>query len=183
MEFWKTFFPGVVAANMAALICPAGAQTSYQDEPSHPALTVYVQASDARFDSYLYVKKQISSDNRVESTDELFFIPRSNSKEREREFADWRRKFNLIVSAATLSDSVQPIISHIKEEFRRANSAAECWSVDYKRERRITITLIGSASEAAIENEYRAASKDFLANPKNFTCKYAHQVEPSAPEQ
>ncbi len=52
-----------------------------------------------------------------------------------------------------------------------ANLAAECWLVDHNKERRITITIIGSASKAAIDNEYRAASKDFFANPKNFTYK------------
>jgi len=86
-----------------------------------------------RFDSYLYVKKVIPSNN-PDSSDDFFYIPRSNSKEREREFADWRRKFNLIVSAATLSESVQPKISHVKEEFSRANSAAECWTEDKNKE-------------------------------------------------
>ena len=110
------------------------------------------------------------------SSDEFFYIPHANSKERERELADWRRKFNLVVSAAALSDAAQSKITHVKEEFSKANSAAECWAVDNNRQRRITITIIGSASETAMENEYKAASRDFFANPKNFTCKYTYKV-------
>ena len=169
---------GVLVANFVATMSPAGAQAGSQ-ALAYP-LTVYVQASDARFDSYLYVKKNIAPNGRPDSSDEFFYIPRSNSKEREREQADWRRKFHLIVSAATLSESVQPKISHVMEEFSRATSAAECWTVDNNKQRRITITVIGSASETTIENEYKAASRDFFANPRNFTCKY--KVAPSTPE-
>jgi hypothetical protein len=178
MHIRKTFF-GAVAA-IAAVIGPAGAQANPQGEPSHPLITVYVQASDARFDSYFYVKKNMSPNKRLESSDEFFFIPRSNSKEREKEFADWRRKFGLIVSAATLSESVQPKISHVKEEFGRATHAAECWAEDKNKERRITITIIGSADQNLIENEYKTASRDFFANPKNFMCTY--KLGPSASE-
>jgi hypothetical protein len=182
MLFRKTFFAGVLAANIAAVFSPAGAQTNPQDEPSHSPITVYVQASDARFDSYLYVRKKISPNNEPGSPDEFFYIPRSNSKERERELADWRRKFNLVVSAATLSEGAQSKISHVKEEFSRANGAAECWAVDNNKQRRITITIIGSASEIAMENEYKAASRNFFANPKNFTCKYTYTVGSSIRE-
>src|SRR5437763_3798174 len=103
----KTFIAGVLAANIAVVISPASAQTNYQDEPSHALMTVYVQASDARFDSYLYLKKKISRNDEPGSSDEFFYIPHANSKERERELADWRRKFNLVVSAAALSDAAQ----------------------------------------------------------------------------
>jgi hypothetical protein len=181
MYFWKASFSGALAASMAAISSVACAQASLQDAPPHPFVTVYVQASDARFDAYLYVKKKVFLDNGPASSDEFFYIPRSNSKEREKELADWRRKFNLIVSAATLSENVQPKISHVKEEFSRANSAAECWTVDHRKERRITVTMIGSASETAIENEYTAVSREFFADAKNFTCKFAHEVAPSTP--
>jgi hypothetical protein len=168
-------------AGMAALIGRAGAQDIAPDAASHPAMTVYVQVSDARFDSYLLVKKTIFADKAI-SSDQFFYIPRPNSRGRERELAEWRRHFNLIVSAATLAESVQPKISQIKEEFRRANRAAECWTVDRNKERRITITLIGSADKMAIEREYRAASRDFLANPNSFACKYTYKLGPSASE-
>jgi hypothetical protein len=88
----------------------------------------------------------------------------------------------MIVSAATLSEGVQSRISRIKDDFGRADRAAECWTVDNNKERRITVTIIGSASGAAIEHEYQAVSRDFLANPKSFTCKYAYKVDPSAPQ-
>jgi hypothetical protein len=179
MDLRKRFRAEVLAAMIAAPMSSAGAQTDQQDAPSHPAITVYIQAADARFDSYLYVKKNLSPGSQSDRSDEFFYIPRGNSKEREKELANWRRQFNLIVSAATLSESVQPKITHVKEQFSRASSAAECWTVDNKRERRIT--MIGSASKTAIENEYRAASRDFLANPENFTCKYTYQTDPSEP--
>jgi hypothetical protein len=135
-------------------------------------LTVYVQVSDARFDSYLLVRKNTAVDEGNNTSDDFFYIPPPDSKEREREFADWRRKFRLIVSAATLSGGVQPKIARVKEEFSRADHASECWTVDHGNERRITITVIGSADEATIKNEYQAASRDFLADPRSFTCKY-----------
>jgi len=172
----------IVTANIAASMSPVSAQTSRQGESLHPPITVYVQVSDARFDAYLHVKKTISANNESDSSDEFFYIPRSNSKEKEKESADWRRKFNLIVSAATLSESVRSKMSHVKEEFSRANRAAECWTVDNNKERRITITIIGSASATAIENELRVASSDFFANPQNFTCKYTYQIGSSTPE-
>jgi hypothetical protein len=183
MNSRKPFFAAVLAADIAAVMSPAGAQTGPQDVPSHPPITVYVQASDARFDSYLYVKKNIFPNNEADSSDEFFYIAPSNSKERERELANWRRRFNLIVSAATLSESVQPKISHVKAEFSRANSAAECWTEDKNKERRITITMIGSASKTAMENEYRAVSKDFFASPENYICKYTYHVDPSTPQR
>jgi hypothetical protein len=179
MDVRNRLLAGVLAATAAATIGPADAQTNAQDQPSHPPITVYVQVSDARFDSYLYVKKDVASNSERDGSEEFFFIPRATSKDREKEFADWRRRFNLIVSAATLSDSVQPKIAHVKEEFAKASAAAECWTVDNNRERRITITVIGSASESVIENEYRAASRDFRANPRNFTCKYSYRVDSS----
>jgi hypothetical protein len=67
---------------------------------------------------------------------------------------------------------VLPKIAHVKEEFSRADHAAECWTLDHGNERRITITVIGSADEAAIENEYQAASRNYFADPRSFTCKY-----------
>jgi hypothetical protein len=183
MKIRKAFIAEVLAANIAAVIGPASAQTIPQDEPSRSPVIVYVQASDARFESYLYLKKSLAPDHAPASSDEFFYIPLSNSKERERELANWRRKFNSIVSAATLSERVQPKISHVKDEFSRAISAAECWTVDNNRERRITITMIGSANKAAMENEYKAASRDFFANPANFTCKYTYKLDSSTPEQ
>jgi hypothetical protein len=182
MNIILTFLSGILAANIAALIGPAGAQTSPPGESPHPATTVYVQVADARFDSYLFFKKEMPADNKADNSDELFYIPHFNSKEREKELADWRRRFNSIVSAATLSERVQRRMSQIREEFSRAESAAECWQVDHNRERRITITVVGSDSEAAIQNEYRAASRDFSAVANRFTCKYTHKVGLSAPE-
>jgi hypothetical protein len=182
MNINPTVFSGILAATIAALVSPAGAQTSPPAESSHPAMTVYVQVADARFDSYLFLKRDIAVENKADSSDELFYIPHFNSKEREKELADWRRRFNSIVSAATLSERVQRKMSQIKEEFSRAESAAECWQVDHNRERRITVTIVGSDSEAAIQNEYRAASRDFSAVPNRFTCKYMHKVGLSAPE-
>jgi hypothetical protein len=91
--------------------------------------------------------------------------------------ADWRRQFRLIVSAATLADAVQPKISQIKEEFDKADSAAECLAVDKNRERRITITMIGSADAAEMEAELTAASREFLADPRNFTCRYKYRFD------
>jgi len=182
MHILRRLFTGIVTAHIATLISPAGAETSSQGESPHPSITVYLQVSDARFDSYLHVKKYVSANNETETSDEFFYIPRSNSKEREKELAAWRRKFNQIVSAATLSESVQPKISHVKEEFSSAIRAAECWMLDKNRERRITITIIGSASETAIENEYQAASRDFFANPKSFTCKYTYKGDLATPQ-
>jgi len=141
-------------------------------------MAIYIQAADARFDSYLYVKKDLSADNWAEGSDEFFYIPHPRSKEREREFAAWRRNFRLIVSAATLSERAQEIISQVKEEFSRSDTASECWSFDHNLERRITITVIGSASEALIKKEYEAVSRLFLTSPVNFTCKYAGQPTP-----
>src|SRR5438477_10488491 len=103
MDVRTTFLAGALAAQIVAATSPAGAQTNPQDKPSHPAITVYVQAADARFDSYLYVKKTISANSELDSSDEFFFIPRATSKDREKELADWRRNFKLIVSAATLA--------------------------------------------------------------------------------
>jgi hypothetical protein len=34
--------------------------------------------------------------------------------------------------------------------------------------------MIGSADAAAIESEYKAASRAFLANAGSFTCKYKY---------
>ena len=182
MNVRTTFFSGILTANIAVLVSPAGAQTSPRGESAQPPMTVYVQVSDARFDSYLLLKTNISAGNKPDGSEELFYIPRPNSKEREKELADWRRRFNLIVSAATLSESVQPKISQVKEEFSRADRAAECWMVDHNKERRITITIIGSASETTIENEYRAASREFFANPNSFNCKYTYRIGSSTPE-
>src|SRR5262245_469457 len=177
MHIPKTYFAGVLAASVAGVISLASGLTDAQDAPSPPPITVYVQVSDARFDSYLFLKKTLSPNREPQYSDEFFHIPSAFSKERERELANWRRRFNLIVSAATLSESVQAKASHVKEEFGRANAAAECWIVDRDRERRITVTMIGSASNAAMEREYRAASRDFFANPRNFTCKYRYDRE------
>ncbi|HEY7297993.1 MAG TPA: hypothetical protein VH684_08665 [Xanthobacteraceae bacterium] len=167
---------------VAVLTGRAGAENIAASELSHSATTVYVQVSDARFDSYLLVKRVVSAENKAISSDEFFYIPRPNSRGRERELAEWRRHFNLIVSAATLAESVQPKISQIKEEFAKANRAAECWTVDRNKERRITITVVGSADKMAIEREYRATSRDFLANPSGFTCKYTYKTDPSTPQ-
>ena len=172
------FFSAGLTAGMAAPIDRGGAENG----PSHAATTVYVQVSDARFDSYLLVKRVVSAENKDVGSDEFFYIPRSNSRGREKELAEWRRRFNSIVSAATLSERVQPKISQIKEEFGRANRAAECWAVDHNKERRITITVIGSADKMAIEREYRETSREFLANPNGFTCKYTYKLGPSTPE-
>ena len=57
------FFGAIVTAALAAPIGPAGAQTSSKAESPPAPVTVYLQVSDARFDSYLYVKKTISGDN------------------------------------------------------------------------------------------------------------------------
>jgi hypothetical protein len=178
----RTSIRAILTAGWAALIGPAGAESTVEDELSRPATTVYVQVSDARFDSYLLVKRVISAENKEVSSDGFFYIPRSNSRGREKELAEWRRRFNSIVSAATLSEGVQPKISQIKEEFGKANRAAECWTVDHNKERRITITVIGSADRTAIEREYRATSREFLANPNSFTCKYTYKVGPSTPQ-
>src|SRR6516165_5859180 len=94
MNINLTFFSGILAANIAALTNPAGAQTSPPGESPRPAMTVYVQVSDARFDSYLFFKKEMHADNKADNSDELFYIPYFNSKEREKELADWRRRFN-----------------------------------------------------------------------------------------
>jgi hypothetical protein len=181
MNIRTTLIGGVLTASVAALMSPAGAQTMSPDESSHPAITVYVQVADARFDSYLLLRKAVSAGGEADGPDELFYIPSPTSKERERESAGWRRRFNLIVSAATLSERVQSRISQIKEEYRRADRAAECWTVDSNKERRITITIIGSASDAAIESEYQAVSRDFFANPRSFTCKYTSRIGTSTP--
>src|SRR5262249_51185470 len=135
---------------------------------------VYVQVPDARFDSYLYLRKVKSSDSTSDAADEFFFIPPSNSKARERELANWRRQFRLIVSAATLADNVQPKISQVRQDFEEAASAARVWAEDKNRERRITVTMIGSTDANAMEIEYTAASRDFSANPRNFPCRYKY---------
>ena len=182
MAVRTSIFCVILTSRIAAMPSCAEAQIVGHGESSAPPEIVYVQVSDARFDSYLFLKKTISAGNKAVSADELFYIPRSNSGGREKELAEWRRRFNLIVSAATLSESVQSKISQIKEEFGRANRAAECWTVDHNKERRVTVTIIGSASKTAIEDEYRAASREFFANPNNFTCKYTYKVGPSTPE-
>jgi hypothetical protein len=164
------FFGSIPAAIIAALANPAGAQTGAGADRN--SLSVYVQVSDARFDSYLLVRKNKPGIGEDDTSEEFFYIPPFDSKDRAREFADWRRKFHLIVSAAALSEGVQPKIAHVKDEFSLADRAAECWTVDHDKERRITITIIGSADEATIENEYQAASRDFFADPRSFTCKY-----------
>src|SRR5437667_11576435 len=102
MNVRTTFLGGILTAAIGVQTSPAGAQTISQSESSRPAITVYVQVADARFDSYLHVERHLSANNEADSSDEFFYIPRANSKDREKEFADWRRKFNLIVSAATL---------------------------------------------------------------------------------
>ena len=180
MNIRTALIGGMLTVCMAAPTTSAGAQAS-RDEPPHPAITVYVQVADARFDSYLLLRKAASTGDEADGSDELFYIPSPRSKERERESAGWRRRFNLIVSAATLSERVQSRISQIKEEYRRADRAAECWTVDNNRERRITVTIIGSASGAAIETEYQAVSRDFFANPRSFTCKYTYPMGTSRP--
>jgi hypothetical protein len=172
----------IFAAALAALIRPAGAQTGNRGESPPAPVTVYLQVSDARFDSYLYVKRTISGDNEAPSSDQFFYIPPSNSKGREKELAEWRRRFRLIVSAATLSERVQPKISQIKEEFSRADRAVECAMTDHEKERRITVTMIGSASDSAIAREYRAAGREFFADPRQFTCKYMYKLTPSIPQ-
>jgi len=178
MDIRVAILGSVLTATVAPLIGHAGAQTQDKSSP----ITLYLQVSDARFDSYLYVKKNISAANEAGSSDQFFYIPRPNSKERERELAEWRRRFRLIVSAATLSESAQSKISRVKEEFVTADRAAECWMLDHDRERRITVTIIGSASETAIAKEYRAAGRDFSADPRRFTCKYTYKLAPSEPE-
>ena len=35
---------------------------------------------------------------------------------------------------------------------------------------------VGDILEATIENEYQAASRDFFADPRSFTCKYTYKV-------
>src|ERR1700757_308471 len=137
------FFGAIVTAALAAPIGPPGAQTSSKAESPPAPVTVYLQVSDARFDSYLYVKKTISGDNETAGTDQLFYIPPSNSKGREKELDERRGGVVLIVSAATLSERVQPKISQIKDEFSRADRAVECSMADHEKERRITVTMIG----------------------------------------
>src|SRR5262249_14012307 len=88
---------GLLAATLAA---PVRAQTVSQGAALPYPLTVYVQAADARFDSYFYAKRIVFSDRRSESIEDFFFIPHPRSTEREREFAAWRRQFRFIVSAA-----------------------------------------------------------------------------------
>jgi hypothetical protein len=63
-------------------------------------------------------------------------------------------------------------------EVDRATNASECWSVDYDRERRITVTVIGSTSERFIRGEYEAVSRQFFVSPTNFSCKYAGGATP-----
>jgi hypothetical protein len=174
MDGPKTIRIGVLAANIAAAAAPAGAQETVRNAPAPPVI-IYVQTSDARFDSYLYVKKVQSSGSTSDGSDEFFYIPPANSKAREREMADWRRQFKLIVSAATLADAVQLRMTQVTEEFDGADSTAECWAVDKNRERRITITMIGSADTAAMEAELTAATREFLADPRNFTCRYKYR--------
>jgi hypothetical protein len=169
----KKILAGVLAANLAVVTSPASGQTN---QTSHPPITVYVQASDARFDAYLYVKKNISVDDKSGSSEEFFFIPPPYSKEREREIANWQRQFKSIVSAAIFSDNVQSKISRVREEFAGAETASECRTEDHNKERRITITIIGSADETIMKNEYEAASRLFISNPGNFTCKYTYPL-------
>src|SRR5919205_3767036 len=121
----KKFRVGVLAANLAAITSTASAQIT---TAPHPPITVYVQVSDARFDAYLYLKKNMNTD--PSSSEELFFIPPPNSKEREREIANWRRQLKSIVSAAIFSENVHLKISRVKEEFATADSASECWTED-----------------------------------------------------
>jgi len=173
-----TLCVGVLVANFVAAMSPAGAQAGSQDRALAYPLTVYVQASDARFDSYSYVKKNVFPDHASEDLDEFFYIPHPRSKEREREFSAWRRQFRVIISAATFSESAQEKIALVKKDFDRANSASECWSVDYDRERRITVTVIGSTSERFIRSEYEAVSRQFFVSPTNFSCKYAGGATP-----
>ena len=82
------------------------------------------------------------------------------------------------MSAATFAETAQAKIAQVKEEFSRAANASECWSIDYNRERRITVTIIGSASESVIKKEYEAVSRLYFADPVNFTCKYAGRPVP-----
>jgi hypothetical protein len=167
---------GVLVANFVATMSPAGAQAGSQ-ALAYP-LTVYVQASDARFDSYSYSKNNVFPDHASEDLEEFFYIPHPRSKEREREFSAWRRQFRVIISAATFAESAQEKIALVKKDFDRANSASECWSVDYDRERRITVTVIGSTSERFIRAEYEAVSRQFFVSSTNFSCKYAGGATP-----
>jgi hypothetical protein len=160
------------------MAAPADAQTVAQGVATPYPLTVFVQAADARFDSYFYAKKIVFSDRRSESIEDFFFIPHPRSVEREREFAAWRRQFRFILSAATFSDSVKAKIALVKDEFGRAEDASECWSIDYSRERRITVTVIGSASASVIRKEYEDISRLFLVSPTNFACKYTGRPTP-----
>jgi hypothetical protein len=169
----KKFLRGVLAANLAAVTSLASAQTN---PIPRPPITVYVQVSDARFDAYLYVKRTISFYDGPGSSEELFFVPSPRSKEREREIASWRRQLRSIVSAAIFSEVVHAKISRVRQEFSKAESASECWAEDYNRERRITITIIESADETVMKNEYEAAGRLFLSNPGNFTCKYTYPL-------
>ena len=171
--------PTVLTGCMAAFVGSAGAQTVAPPARAPGPITVYLQATDARFDSYLYVKKIMFPNHQPEIADEFFFIPRANSKEREKEFANWRRQFNMIVSAAALSENVLPKISTVRDEFSKAQNASECWIEDKLKERRITVTLIGSADMAAAETEYRAVSKEFFADPESFRCRYTYKVGPN----
>ena len=169
---------GVLAGTFATAASPAGAQSGSQDRALAFPLTVYVQASDARFDSYSYAKKNVFADHASEDLEGFFYIPHPRSKEREREFSAWRRQFRVIISAATFAESAQEKIALVKKEFDRVNSASECWSVDYDRERRITVTVIGSTSERFIRSEYEAVSRQFFVSPTNFSCKYAGGATP-----
>jgi hypothetical protein len=169
---------GVLVVNPVAATSPAGAQSGLQDRALTFPLTVYVQASDARFDSYSYVKKNVFPDHASEDLEEFFYIPHPRSREREREFSAWRRQFRVIISAATFAESAQEKITLVKKEFDRANRASECWSVDYDRERRITVTVLGSTSERFIRSEYEAVSRLFFVSPTNFSCKYAGGATP-----
>jgi hypothetical protein len=173
---------GIVVANVVANVvgsaCAARAQVNPPDAANQYPQTVYVQVADARFDSYLYVKRNFSPNHDSGSLEEYFHIPHPRSKEREREFAAWRRQFRTIFSAATFSEDAQAKISYVSEEFRRATSAAECWSLDYNRERRVTVTVIGSSSENIIKGEIDTVSKVYLVDPMNFACKYSYPRMP-----
>lgn len=169
---------GVLVGTFVAAMGPAGAQSGSQDRGLTFPLTVYVQASDARFDSYSYAKKNVFPDHASEDLEEFFYIPHPRSTEREREFSAWRRQFRVIISAATFAESAQEKIALVKKEFERADSASECWSVDFDRERRITVTVIGSTSERFIRREYEAVSRQFFVSPTNFSCKYAGGATP-----
>jgi len=69
---------GVLVANFVATMSPAGAQAGSQ-ALAYP-LTVYVQASDARFDSYSYSKNNVFPDHASEDLEEFFLYSASEIK-------------------------------------------------------------------------------------------------------